>query len=158
MEFEGRNHALEELAGALQLAKKGLDHIKASSGKDNKYSHLTEEEVKKVEKAVQEKWTWLEEKRVLLAGTPRTQPPPVTVAQIRGEKQVFIIRYIGFYSVEHERLPQEKWRCRTAPGLLALALGLLCSIGPQYIVFILRTFIHVSSVFYSHWIVLYYQS
>nr|XP_034171697.1 97 kDa heat shock protein isoform X1 [Osmia lignaria]XP_034171698.1 97 kDa heat shock protein isoform X1 [Osmia lignaria] len=87
MEFEGRNHALEELAGALQLAKKGLDLIKASSGKDNKYSHLTEEEVKKVEKAVQEKWAWLEEKRVLLAGTPRTQPPPVTVAQIRAEKQ-----------------------------------------------------------------------
>lgn len=87
MEFEGRNPALEELAGALQLVKKGVDLIKASSGKDNKYSHLTEEEVKKVEKAVQEKWAWLDEKRVLLASTPRTQQPPVTVAQIRAEKQ-----------------------------------------------------------------------
>ncbi|CAD1476099.1 unnamed protein product [Heterotrigona itama] len=86
MEFEGRGHALDELAGALQLAKKGVDLIRASNGKDDKYSHLTEEEIKKVEKAVQEKWTWLEEKRVLLAGTPRTQQPPVTVAQIRGEK------------------------------------------------------------------------
>ncbi|XP_017754764.1 PREDICTED: 97 kDa heat shock protein isoform X2 [Eufriesea mexicana] len=88
MEFEGRGHALEELAGALQLAKKGLDLIKASSGKDDKYSHLTEKEIKKVETTVQEKWAWLEEKRVLLASTPRIQQPPVTVAQIRAEIQL----------------------------------------------------------------------
>ncbi|XP_017796871.1 PREDICTED: 97 kDa heat shock protein isoform X2 [Habropoda laboriosa] len=87
MEFEGRGHALEELAGALQLAKKGVDLIRASIGKDDKYSHLTEEEIKKVEKTVQDKWSWLEEKRMLLAGTPRTQQPPVTIAHIRAEKQ-----------------------------------------------------------------------
>lgn len=87
MEFEGRGHALDDLAGALQLAKKAVDYIRASSGKDDKYAHLTDEEVKKVEKTVQEKWTWLEEKRVLLAGTHRTQQPPVTIAQIRAEKQ-----------------------------------------------------------------------
>jgi len=81
---------LEELGAALQLAKKGLDQIKTSNGKDDKYSHLTEEEVKTVEKTVQEKWTWLEEKRILLASTLRTQQPPVTVAQIRAEKQVSI--------------------------------------------------------------------
>ncbi|TGZ48125.1 Uncharacterized protein DBV15_04389 [Temnothorax longispinosus] len=86
-EFEGRSYALEELGVALQLAKKSLDQIKMSNGKDDKYSHLTEEEVKTVEKTVQEKWTWLEEKRILLASTLRTQQPPVTVAQIRAEKQ-----------------------------------------------------------------------
>ncbi|GAB1862009.1 Heat shock 70 kDa protein 4L [Camponotus japonicus] len=86
LEFEGRSHALEELAVALQLAKKGFDQIKASIGKDDKYSHLTEEEVKTVEKTIQEKWTWLEEKRMLLASILRTQQPPVTVAQIRAEK------------------------------------------------------------------------
>ncbi|XP_020293342.1 97 kDa heat shock protein isoform X2 [Pseudomyrmex gracilis] len=86
LEFEGRSYALEELGGALQLAKKGLDQVKASYGKDDKYSHLTEEEIKTVEKTVQEKWAWLEEKRVLLASTLRTQQPPVTVAQIRAEK------------------------------------------------------------------------
>lgn len=75
---------------ALQLAKKSLDQIKMSNGKDDKYSHLTEEEVKTVEKTVQEKWAWLEEKRILLASTLRTQQPPVTVAQIRAEKQVSI--------------------------------------------------------------------
>lgn len=87
LEFEGRSHALEELAVALQLAKKGLDQIKSSIGKDDKYSHLTEEEIKTVEKTVQEKWTWLEEKRMLLASLLRTQQPPVTVVQIRTEKQ-----------------------------------------------------------------------
>ncbi|XP_066589095.1 heat shock 70 kDa protein 4 isoform X2 [Prorops nasuta] len=86
-EFEGRSYALEELGGALQLARKGLDQIKAPGGRDDKYSHLTDDEIKKVEKAVQEKWAWLEEKRAILAGTPRTQTPVVTVALIRQEKQ-----------------------------------------------------------------------
>ncbi|XP_014473842.1 PREDICTED: 97 kDa heat shock protein isoform X2 [Dinoponera quadriceps] len=86
-EFEGRSQALEELGGALQLAKKSLDQIKAANPKDDKYSHLTEEEVKKIEKAVQEKWTWLEDKRMVLASISRTQQPPITVAQIRAEKQ-----------------------------------------------------------------------
>lgn len=83
------------------MAKKSLDHIKASNSKDDKYSHLTEEEVKKVEKAVQEKWTWLEEKRILLASTLRTQQPPVTVAQIRAEKQVNVgdINFFFFFFV-----------------------------------------------------------
>jgi hypothetical protein len=31
----------------------------------------------------------LEEKRAVLAGTPRNQNPPVTVSQIRQEKQVW---------------------------------------------------------------------
>ncbi|XP_029165256.1 97 kDa heat shock protein isoform X3 [Nylanderia fulva] len=87
LEFEGRSHALEELGKALQLAKKGLNQIEASVGKDDKYSHLTEEEIKTVDKTVQEKWIWLEEKRMVLASLPRTQQPPVTVAQIRAEKQ-----------------------------------------------------------------------
>lgn len=79
---------LEELAIALQLAKKAIYSIKSSNGKDDKYSHLTEEEVRKLEKVEHEKWVWLQEKRVLLASTPRTQQPPVTVAQIRAERQV----------------------------------------------------------------------
>lgn len=89
VEFEGRNHAIEELAGALQIAKKGLDQIRQSAaGRDDKFSHLTDEEIRKVEKAVEEKWGWLEEKRASLSGTSRTQQPPVTIAQIRAEKQV----------------------------------------------------------------------
>ncbi|XP_046748462.1 97 kDa heat shock protein isoform X2 [Diprion similis] len=92
VEFEGRNHAVEELAGALQITKKSLDQIRQSAAagggqEESKYSHLTDEEIKKVEKAVDEKWSWLEEKRVALSGIQRTQQPPVTVAQIRAEKQ-----------------------------------------------------------------------
>lgn len=74
------------MAGALQLARKGLDQIRTA--KDDKYSHLTDEEVTKVDKTVEEKWNWLEEKRVQLMNTLKTQQPPVTVAQIRAEKQV----------------------------------------------------------------------
>ncbi|XP_033213436.1 97 kDa heat shock protein [Belonocnema kinseyi] len=86
-EFEGRTQALEELGGSLQLAKKGLDQIRTSVAKDDKYCHITEEELKKMERIIQEKLTWLEEKRVILSSTPRTQQPPVLVAQIRAEKQ-----------------------------------------------------------------------
>ncbi|XP_053973467.1 97 kDa heat shock protein isoform X2 [Hylaeus anthracinus] len=89
MEFEGRNHVMDELKGSLMGVNMVVEGIKASNGKDDKYSHLTEEDVKKVEKAVQDKWQWLEEKRSLLGSTPRTQQPPVTVAQIRAEKQAF---------------------------------------------------------------------
>lgn len=88
MEFEGRTHALEELGGGLQLAKKGVDQIKLSAEKDDKYSHITDEEIKKLEKVIHEKWMWLEEKRSILLSTPRTQQPPILVAQIRSEKQV----------------------------------------------------------------------
>ncbi|XP_046432561.1 heat shock 70 kDa protein 4 isoform X1 [Neodiprion fabricii] len=94
LEFEGRNQAVEELAGALQITKKSLDQIRQSAAaaaaggqEESKYSHLTDEEIKKVEKAVDDKWAWLEEKRIALSGLQRTQQPPVTVAQIRAEKQ-----------------------------------------------------------------------
>ncbi|XP_043288353.1 heat shock protein 105 kDa isoform X2 [Venturia canescens] len=87
MEFEGRNLALNELSVALQHAKMGYDQIKASQGKDDKYSHITDDELKQAGKAIQEKWTWLDEAHVVFASTPRTQLPNITVAQIRSAKQ-----------------------------------------------------------------------
>ena len=93
MEFEGRTPALEELGGALQLAKKGLDQIRTAGGKDDKYSHITDEELKKMERMIQDKWTWLEEKRAILSGTPRTQQPPILVSQIRAERQVITANF-----------------------------------------------------------------
>ncbi|XP_012261434.2 heat shock 70 kDa protein 4 isoform X2 [Athalia rosae] len=91
IEFEGRAQAIEELAGALQIAQKGLVQIRQTPAggpgqEESKYSHLTEEEIKKVETAVEEKWSWLEKKRAALSAITRTQQPPVTVAQIRAEK------------------------------------------------------------------------
>lgn len=62
-------------------------------GKDDKYSHLTDEELKQAAKTIQDKWTWLEEARVVIAGTPLTQTCSITVAQIHGEKQVIIFYF-----------------------------------------------------------------
>jgi hypothetical protein len=55
---------------------------------DERYSHLAESDIQKVQQTVEQTHKWLEEKRAALAGTPRTQNPPVTVTQIRQEKQV----------------------------------------------------------------------
>ena len=80
---------MDALASYMQLAKKAVDQIRVShSAKDDKFEHITDEEVKKVERAIQDKWQWLEEKRVQLNQTPRTQQPPIYVNQIRTEKQV----------------------------------------------------------------------
>lgn len=90
MEFEGRNFAVNDLAGALQLASKGYDQIKASQGKDDKYAHLTDEEIKQIGSTIKEKRVWLDDARVMFANTPRTQMASITVAQIRTAKQVCI--------------------------------------------------------------------
>lgn len=84
LEFELRPNALEELACVLQLTRKAVDQYRAG---DDRYSHLAESDIQKVQQTAEQTHKWLEEKRAALAGTPRTQNPPVTVAQIRQEKQ-----------------------------------------------------------------------
>lgn len=84
---------MNELAGTLQLAKKSYDHIKTSQGKDDKYSHITEDEIKQVGKTIQEKWSWLDEAHAIFANTPRTQLASITVAQIRSAKMVHCMLY-----------------------------------------------------------------
>lgn len=86
IEFDSRKYVIEDLAHALQLARKGIDQVLTC--KDDKYNHITEEELKTVEQVVMEKWQWLEEKRAELARAPLTQKAPVSVADIRAEKQV----------------------------------------------------------------------
>jgi len=49
---------------------------------------MAESDIQKVQQSAEQTHKWLEEKRAALAGTPRTQNPPVTVTQIRQEKQV----------------------------------------------------------------------
>jgi hypothetical protein len=85
LEFELRPNVLEELACVLQLTRKAVDQYRAG---DDRYSHLAESDIQKVQQTAELTHKWLEEKRATLAGTPRTQNPPVTVAQIRQEKQV----------------------------------------------------------------------
>jgi len=86
LEFELHPAALEELASVLQLTRKAVDQYRAG---DDRYSHLAESDIEKVERSTEQTHKWLEEKRVVLAGTPCTQNPPVTVSQIRQEKQTF---------------------------------------------------------------------
>ena len=85
LEFQLHPAALEELASVLQLTRKAVDQYRAG---DDCYSHLAESDIEKVEHSAEQTHNWLEEKRVVLAGTPCTRNPPVTVSQIRQEKQV----------------------------------------------------------------------
>lgn len=62
---------------------------------DERYSHLEESDLQKVQQTAEQTHKWLEEKRAALAGTPRTQNPPITVAQIRQEKQVRANMVVG---------------------------------------------------------------
>ncbi|XP_044002348.1 heat shock 70 kDa protein 4 isoform X2 [Aphidius gifuensis] len=86
-EHDGRTPAMNELAGALQIAKKGLEQIKVSQGKDDKYSHLTDEDIKLVNKTIQEKSAWLDDARKVFVNTPRTQAASITLVEIQSAKQ-----------------------------------------------------------------------
>ncbi|XP_011304595.1 97 kDa heat shock protein isoform X2 [Fopius arisanus] len=83
-EYEGRQAALSDLAATLQLAKKGYDQIKHS--KDDKYCHVTDEELKTLGNVFKEKWQWLEQAHSTFSSTPRTQMPSITLAQVRQVK------------------------------------------------------------------------
>ncbi|XP_049861111.1 heat shock 70 kDa protein 4 [Schistocerca gregaria] len=85
-EFEQRSWVLEEFGAALQLTRKAVDQWRAG---EERYNHLAEADMQQVEQKVEQCHRWLEEKRSQLASTPRTQNPPITVAQIRQEKQAF---------------------------------------------------------------------
>lgn len=84
-EFEQRATVLEDFSSALQLTRKALDQWRVG---DEKYSHIPESDMHKVEQTIEQSHRWLEEKRAALASTPRTQNPPITAAQIMQEKQV----------------------------------------------------------------------
>lgn len=86
MEYEQREGVLEEFSLSLQLTRKAVDQYRNG---DERYSHLPESDIQRVQQAVENSYKWLEEQRSVLSGTPRAQNPPITVAQIRQEKQSF---------------------------------------------------------------------
>lgn len=57
--------------------------------KNPKFAHLTDEDAQKVEQTVNQSYQWLEQTRVKLQSTPKHLPPPITVAQIRQERNSF---------------------------------------------------------------------
>jgi hypothetical protein len=60
-----------------------------SSANDPKFAHLTDEDVKKVDQAFKQSYQWLEQTRQKSVNAPKHLAPPVTVAQIRQEKNEF---------------------------------------------------------------------
>ncbi|XP_035681259.1 heat shock 70 kDa protein 4-like isoform X2 [Branchiostoma floridae] len=77
-----RPAAFEDLGKTLQQYRKVLDLY---TQKDEKYNHIEAEEMKKVEKEVAEKQSWLDGKAQAQKNLPRHQDPAVKVAQIRAE-------------------------------------------------------------------------
>ena len=87
-EFEGRKKAVDTLGHSLQMANKVVEMYKAG---DEKYSHLTDAEVEKVSKAIEEKATWLQNSIATLESTPKTTNPTVLCCQFISEKDAFEI-------------------------------------------------------------------
>nr|CAD7396596.1 unnamed protein product [Timema poppensis] len=86
LEYELRPTMLDDLGGSLQLARKAVDQWRTG---DERFSHLTEAELMKVQQAIDSSNKWLEERRTTLNATPKTQTPSTTVAQINQERQNF---------------------------------------------------------------------
>ncbi|XP_066286291.1 heat shock 70 kDa protein 4-like isoform X3 [Branchiostoma lanceolatum] len=77
-----RPAAFEELGKMLQQYRKVLDLY---TQKDEKYNHIEEEEMKKVETEIAEKQSWLDGKAQAQKNQARHQDPVVKVTQIRAE-------------------------------------------------------------------------
>jgi len=77
--------ALEELGTCLLHYRKVLDLY---SQKDEKYDHLDAEEMKKVEKRVDEKFKWYNEKLQQKSNCPLHSNPPVLPSEVLSEKRL----------------------------------------------------------------------
>nr|UTH79107.1 heat shock protein 70-4 [Protohermes costalis] len=84
LEFDLRPAALEQLGGSIQLSMKAYEQIR---GGDPKYAHLTDEDAQKISTAIDTAQKWLNDACAKLANASRHLPPPVTVNEIRQEKQ-----------------------------------------------------------------------
>jgi len=85
-EFEGRKKAMDMLGLSLQLANKVVEMYKAG---DEKYSHLTDAEIEKVTKCIDEKAQWLNNSIATLEKTPKTANPTILCCQFYSEKDAF---------------------------------------------------------------------
>ncbi|KAK7794683.1 hypothetical protein R5R35_008015 [Gryllus longicercus] len=86
VEYEQREGVLEEFSLSLQLTQKAVDQYRNG---EERFSHIPDTDMQRVQQSVEQSYKWLEDQRSVLAGTPRTQNPPITLAQIRQEKQSF---------------------------------------------------------------------
>merc|ERR1719447_1221036 len=85
-EYEGRKMAVDALGHSLQMAAKVVELFKAG---DEKYNHLTDAEVDKVNKLIQEKSQWLNNAIGQLERLPKTSNPSTLNCQFISEKDTF---------------------------------------------------------------------
>merc|ERR1712083_127103 len=85
-EYEGRKMAVDALGHSLQMAAKVVELFKAG---DEKYNHLTDAEVDKVNKLIQEKSQWLNNAIGQLERLPKTSNPSTLNCQFISEKDAF---------------------------------------------------------------------
>jgi len=85
-EFLGRPGAINQFGQCLQLAQKAVDSYKAG---DEKFAHLDNAEVEKVQKAIGEKQEWFSRMCAEIQKLQKTSDPPVLAAQFLQEKESF---------------------------------------------------------------------
>ena len=85
-EYEGRKMAVDTLGHCLQMAAKMVDLYKTG---DERYNHLTDAEVEKVAKLIDEKSQWLNNSMATLEKTPKTVNPSILNCQFVSEKDAF---------------------------------------------------------------------
>lgn len=85
-EFQGRKNAIDTLGHSLQMAAKIVELYKAG---DEKYNHLTDAEMDKVTKLIEEKSQWLQNAVASLEKTPKTVNPSTLNCQFVSEKDAF---------------------------------------------------------------------
>nr|AKP54258.1 heat shock protein 4L [Liposcelis bostrychophila] len=86
IEADIRPTVFEDLARSIQQSYKIIDQYR---NKDERYNHIPEEDILKAQQETERVGKWLDEKRAKAQSTPKYENPPVTVAQIRQEKQNF---------------------------------------------------------------------
>lgn len=86
VEFELQPALFEEFSSVLQLTQKAIDQYKAG---DDKYAHLEQSEMGKVQESTSCAWKWVEETRSKLQNASRYHSPAVSVEQILNEKSSF---------------------------------------------------------------------
>ena len=85
-EYEGRKFAVDALGHSLQMAAKMVEMYKNG---DEKYNHLTDAEVDKVTKLIDEKHTWLNTAMSSLEKLPKHSNPSTLNCQFISEKDSF---------------------------------------------------------------------
>jgi len=85
-EWEERPPAMNQFGQCLQLAQKAVDSYKSG---EEKFNHLDQAEVAKVEKAITEKSDWYNRMASELTKLTKYQDPPVLASQFTQEKDAF---------------------------------------------------------------------